>query len=168
MIRLAAAIVAGGLLLVSCSVSPRPEGILERWFREIDQGRVAEVDDFGDPSLVDAILSEEPEEDEDDVLGAMEFGEAEVDGDRARVPFRVELNKGGEAAGIAEMERDGQRWTILAISEPDASLRVPSEGGERPGGITPFFWAVALSIALGLTLITVIVMRLFGGDKPAG
>ena len=160
--RLVIGLFAVGLTLSSCSVPARPEGILERWFRQIDRGEDANLDSFGDPALAEQIL---PSPREKESLGALEFGAAEVSGDRARTPFKVNLKKGGEISGVAVLEKDGDSWIITAIQDPDPNLNVPSEGGERTGSMDPSLWLIALAAAAVLTVMTVLVMRAFAGER---
>jgi hypothetical protein len=145
------------IVLVACAKVDRPEGVVERWLRAINQGEIGEPEEYASPALSDEILADRKEP---DGLEVIEVGRGEETGDRARVPYRVERAEGTKLKGVAELESSGGEWRVVALRPAEPSLPVPTEGGDRIGKASFLAWVATFGTALALVAITLALMSL--------
>lgn len=145
------------IVLAACANVDRPEGVVERWLKAINQGEIGEPEKYASPALSDEILADRKEPDGLDVI---EVGRGEETGDRARVPYRIERAEGTKLNGVAELERSGGEWRVVALRPAEPSLRVATEGGDRIGKASYLAWVATVGTAIALVGITLALMTL--------
>lgn len=179
-------VVVGG----ACSRSEdRPEGIVERWLQAVsDQGRDNLADDaadraagyqrvesgvaagLGDRVVAGLVPAPSQRPDDERLFEDLEVGRADVDGDRARVPFRVtrqlDDDDEDELTGTVLLIADGDTWEVAELDVRRPGERVPSEGGERPARASAAQWAVAGAIGLAFTVVMVLVIEAQPRPEP--
>jgi hypothetical protein len=136
-------------LLCACGGIDRPEGVAERWLRAADQGPAGRPQRYARDDITRLIV---PKSSTPGALEVIEVGRGRSGKMRADVPFRVLRHDGSRLRAVAQLERRNQGWRVLAVNPADATLRLPSEGGPRLGAESPVAWAVAGTVAVGLTL----------------
>ncbi|HEX2038114.1 MAG TPA: hypothetical protein VHF47_00115 [Acidimicrobiales bacterium] len=158
-------------LLAACARGEaRPSGITERWLQAVsDRGRDGlredagdRIEEYGTAEAADEITPPDAEEDER-TFSDLEVGKATIQGDTARVPFRVTARLEGderrELRATAALARHGNSWRVVEVVERGAAEEVPSEGGERPASSTPSQWALALLLGVLMTVGAMLVIE---------
>lgn len=163
--RLRVALILLPVLLVGCASIDRPEGVVERWLRSINQGKIGEPHKYADDDVSDKILRDRSEPDGLDVI---EVGKGRVTAGSALVPYRVHLTKGGKLLGVAELERSSGTWRILRLQPADPKLKVPTQGGERIGKAALTHWGTTIVLAFALIFLTLAIMELVKRSTRGG
>lgn len=171
--RLVALLALAALALAGCSTDrDRAAGITERWLQAVsDQGRDNlfatagdRAADYGEPALTDDLLPRPADRADDErYFDDLEIGAARVEGDQARVPFRVTRNLAAgdtdELSATAVLQADGDTWRVVGIDERSPGEEVPSEGGARPATAAPRHWLTAIGIGVAITLASVALIE---------
>ena len=161
-------------LAAGCSTDrDRAAGITERWLQAVgDQGRDNlfstagdRAADYGDASLTDALLPPPDDRPDDErFFDDLEIGAARVEGDQARVPFRVTRARAGgdtdELSATAVLRAEGDTWRVVGVDERGPGEEVPSEGGARPATAEPRHWLLAIVLGLLVTIVSVVLIEL--------
>lgn len=165
-------VVAVALLsLASCAAAERPEGIVERWLIALNQGSAGEPLRYAKPNVTRAV-QRAARIDGPGTFDAIEvgrrrpchwfgFGPCGV----AMVPFRLGLVDGGTIRLVAIVQRRGSEpdapLVVAVITGPGADpAPLPSEGGPPIGSASSEGWLAALGVAIALSFIGEVVMRL--------
>jgi hypothetical protein len=148
----------------------RPSGITERWLQAVsERGREGlredageRIEEYGTTQAADELTPPDAEDDER-TFRDLEVGKAVVQGDTARVPFRVTARIEGdqkrELRATAVLTRQGDSWRVLDVADRAAGEEVPSEGGERPASSKASQWAAALVLGVLMTIGAVLVIE---------
>ena len=158
------------VLLAACGGTDRPEGVVERWLISLNQGKAGEPERYAPEALSQRILPNWRDRDPGD-LDVIEVGTGRAlrhgfgiakgrSVPAVLVPYRVERSSGVKLDGEAVMGRESGDWRIVAIGSREASLRVPSEGGQHIGNASAATWGIALGISAALVLLVALVMAL--------
>ena len=166
-----------GLLVVVLAVTvlgcardeARPSGVTERWLQAVgDIGRSSIAEDateraaeHGDPDLITVVRPADPPDDEP-WFEDLEVGKAAVDGDLARVPYRLTAVDGDdevERTGTAILQRRDGEWKVTALDERRPDELVPSAGGDRPASASAKHWLGAVALGIILTVASAIVIE---------
>ena len=162
------------LLLPGCSSQERPEGIVERWLLALNQGGAGEPLHYADLDVTNALVPEwraaEPGTfDVIEVGKGVPCGRGPI-GCETRVPFRVELDDGGEqrldAFVVSGSPSGSPRLRVGALVAPDETLALPSEGGAPIGSADVPGWLIAAGIGLMLLIVGEALMRIARRRRP--
>lgn len=148
----------------------RPSGIAERWLQAVsDRGREGlredaddRIEEHGTVQAADEITPPDAEDDER-TFRDLEVGKATVEGDTARVPFRVTARIEGdqkrELRATAVLTRADETWRVVDVVDRSEGEEVPSEGGERPASSKLSQWAWALLLGVLMTIGAVLLIE---------
>jgi hypothetical protein len=155
-------VLIGGVIAAFGTGEQRPEGVAERWLvavgdtqrKGVRERSRDDAEEVGPVSLAAHLL---PTEDTDgkSAFVDLEVGKAvEADGDIRHVPFRLHQLQGDEVSdaidGTVVLEREGDDWKVVDVTDPTPGLEVPSEGGapaaDAPWGL--YVGAIALAVVL--------------------
>jgi len=160
------------LLLVGCSNTERPEGIVERWLLALNQGRAGEPERYAPLDVSRRILPEYPAVDPGD-FDVIEVGKAFVGTcgvalppaascpagtASASVPFRVVMLDGRAFDLDAHLLDEGEGWRIEGLL--DFPRNVPSRGGLPLAGASADVWLIALGVGIVVIVVSEGAMRL--------
>lgn len=156
----------------------RPEGAAERWLTAVsDLGRAGVRDDAAaraeeiGPVAIAAPLVRGSDGDHG-LFPDLEVGRARIDGDHARVPFRVHQwvpsGEAPEVTGTLLLARAGEEWRVTGLDpRRRAGELVPSEGGAPPSNAPATLWLLALAIGLAVTALASLLVHWAGRPGPA-
>lgn len=181
LITVAAAFLAGFLLLSACGSANRPEGPAERFLRAVSRGTdLAQVEALGSVQVAEEVLDgpmcpvedrEDPAVDEcpENQENITEFQVAVTDSDGGTAVVPIEILRKDEEEPVRmglQAELDGSDWQFTGTTELDGEVLFPSEGGEGFGtgrGTIALYTLVLMVLALGVSVGTI---TLFSGGRP--
>jgi hypothetical protein len=164
-----------GVIAVFSSVDDRPEGVAERWLtavgdltrKGVHDDAAARVVGHGDLSLGEAEVGRANDYDGKSAFSALEVGKAKVDGDLARVPAKVTYRATHNTqtrSEIVTLRRTKDSWRVVAIENPNPTLKVPSDGGDVASKAPIGLYAVALLIGAGIAVTASALVRAAGRE----
>ncbi len=152
-----------GLLVPSCGVTDRPEGVVERWLVSLNQGAAGRPDRYAPEALSDSVLPGWRDLDPGE-LDVIEVGDARSrpDGTLPRARSRSSTADDTVARAYAVVERRGGSLRIVRLEPPaDTGPGIDPDFAEASAaGVPPLAWAGAIGAAALLILLTIGLMRL--------
>ena len=143
----------GLVVLVGCSQSPRPEGVVQRWLVSLNQGSAGRPGQWADAGVTTTVAPWWPAE--PDHIDEMDVGTA----NGQAVPFRIETTDGTVTSGVATVgtraTSDGSEPYVASVSLGD----VPVEA-HKVGGLSSAELAAAAVVGIVLALAAVGVLTL--------
>jgi hypothetical protein len=163
--RLLSVVAVVALLLVGCSNTERPEGIVERWLLALNQGQAGEPRRFAYLSAAETVPANWRSEDPG-TFDVIEVGRAQPCSEvgpivcEARVPFRVVLMDGEElrAEALVGIDRMGNSRAgpsrVFEVRNTEFGLILPSEGGPSIGSAGSVAWLFAITASIALIVLS--------------
>jgi hypothetical protein len=165
-------VLLSGVIAVFSSVDDRPEGVAERWLTAVGDltrdgvhdDAVGRVQVHGDAMLGERLVAR-VKADGKSAFTALEVGKARRSGDTALVPAQI-TDRGDDQPHrqVVVLERTGDSWRVTDVQPADASLKVPSDGGDVASKAPPSVYLVALLVGVGIAVGASALVRAAGRE----
>ncbi|MGH9188070.1 MAG: hypothetical protein ACRD0U_20045 [Acidimicrobiales bacterium] len=170
---LAAMVMLGGAIKLFGTGADRPEGAAERWLAAVGdtvrrgvsgdaRGRAEKIG----PLELAAPLLPAVDTGGDAAFVDLEVGDANQQGDEARVPYRVrQFADSGDpqvVEGTLVLNRVDDRWRVVALVDRQPGERVPSEGGAPPTEAPFGLWVGAFLTGVALCVLASVAVHAAG------
>lgn len=177
-------VLLAGLIAAFATNRDRPEGAAERWLtavsdttrKGVDDDARKEAGERGVAELVGRLIPSDVDFDGKGAFITLEVGQAIADGDRTRVPFEAVLREHAPGTpdaivATAVLEREDDRWRVVAVDERRTGELLPDEGGPRLSSAPPTLYLGAVAAGIVVAALCSLVVRLLrppDGDETLG
>jgi hypothetical protein len=159
---------------VFSSVDDRPEGVAERWLtavgdvtrKGVQSDALKRANAHGDASLAAGLIGT-ANYDGKSAFIQLEVGKARRTAGGAEVPFKVTDRVPSNAQpqrGLLVLSRTGGSWRVTALGQSDATLKVPSDGGDVASKAPLGLYLGALVVGVGIAVSAAALVRAAGRE----
>jgi hypothetical protein len=165
-------VLLSGIIAAFSSVDDRPEGVAERWLTAVGDltrdgvhdDAVGRVQAHGDAILGERLVARVKATGKT-AFTALEVGKARRSGDTALVPAQiVERGDDQPQRQVVVLQRSGDSWRVTDVRPADASLKVPSDGGDVASKAPVSVYVVALVVGVGIAVGATALVRVAGRE----
>ena len=161
-----------GVIAVFSSVDDRAEGVAERWLtavgdltrKGVHDDAVDRVTAHGNVSLGEQLIAGVHADGKSAFTG-LEVGKARRTGDIALVPAEF-VTRGDDMthSQVLVLQKTSDSWEVIELRPADATLKVPSNGGDVASKAPLGLYAIALLIGVGIAATASALVRAAGRE----